>query len=347
MIFLCLGLGDPLPISATNGSGTGDLLDEIINKLPKKKIKKEKESANKDEKIENIQVALVGKPNVGKSSLINAILGEERMIVSSTPHTTREPQDIEVKYKDLAISFIDTAGISRKGQQAAKRTAKRNTLEKFSILKSLSAVKRASIVLLMIDISEKLSHQESRLVEEIIKRNISLIIVANKWDLIKVRDQKKYTQMIRSHLPFIPWAPIHFMSALTGAKVDKLYDYIIKAKEGRETSISANALTKFLGKLIKIHTPTKRKGTKRPHIYEFKQVDTAPPVFSVRIGAKDNISDSYLNFMSNRLREKFGFFATPIKIYVEKNKQIHGLHQEPSVSQSRKETKTKPKSRNT
>ncbi|MEA3449644.1 MAG: ribosome biogenesis GTPase Der [Patescibacteria group bacterium] len=336
-----LGLDEPLAISATNGSGTGDLLDKIVKKLPKKEKERKRPKktlaaflSEEETKKETINVAILGKPNVGKSSLVNALCGSERMIISAKAHTTREPQNIRLEHKDKIINFIDTAGISRKGQQTAKSTSGKNTLEKFSIKKSLDTIKNASVVLLMIDINKKLSHQESRLVEAIVERQNSLILVANKWDLIKIRDQKHYKQEIYAHLPFITWAPIHFISALNGSKVDKLYDFIAKAQAGRNTEINPNALDKFLKKLIKKHTPVKKKGTKRPHIYEFKQVDSAPPVFSVRIGAKDTISDAYLNFMSNRLRKKFGFYATPIKIYVERNKQIHGQHEESVKTQN-------------
>ncbi|MCK5358734.1 MAG: ribosome biogenesis GTPase Der, partial [Elusimicrobiales bacterium] len=258
-----LGLGEPLAISAANGSGTGDLLDEIINKLPesKKSVPSPLEGEGKGEVI---KVAIIGKPNVGKSSLVNSLLGEERIIVSPTAHTTREPQDIEIKYKKNHFVLIDTAGISKKGRQTAKRIKDKNTLEKFSILKSLAVIKKADVALLVIDINKGLTQQESKLVEEIIKKQTSLIIIANKWDLIKDKNTKHYTREINIALPFAVWAPIQFTSALTGAKTEKVLDLAAEIYQARHITIKENSLNKFLNKIVKIHRPTKAKGIKRP-----------------------------------------------------------------------------------
>lgn len=309
-----LGLGEPLIISATTGSGTGDLLDFVIKFL--KKHKKIKKAGKKEEKEKSISVCILGKPNVGKSSLLNKLLGWEKVIVSEIPHTTREPQDTEIAYLDRLITLIDTAGISRHGQKG-------KGLEKYGIRKSLKTLTKSNIVLLIIDINEDITHQDAKLVEEIIKRGKSFIIIANKWDLISEKNTKKYTQYIQGHFPFAVWAPILFVSALTGAKVKKIFDLILEIEKSREIKISDSRLNKFLVKIIKIHPPAKGKGIKKPRVYELKQVNINPPEFIVRIGAKEDLHASYLGFIKNKLREKYEIIGTPIKIDVVKNKQIH------------------------
>lgn len=319
-----LALGEPVAISATNGSGTGDLLDILVKELKRSGFRKERKVKKDDAKI--INVSIIGKPNVGKSSLINAILGEEKIIVSPIPHTTREPQDTIIEFNDHKINLIDTAGISKQGQKGARQAKLKNSLEKISIAQSLRTLKKAQIALLVIDVNEDLTHQDSKLVEEILDQKVSIIIVANKWDLIKERDLKNYTEKIYSSFPFIQWAPIQFVSAATKEKVHKIMDLIIEVDKERETEISENALSKFLGKIVKIHRPSKAKGTKHPHITNFKQVGTNPPIFSITIGSKDTIHFSYIRFIENRLREKFGFLGTPITIFVDQKKHRHGAH---------------------
>src|SRR3989339_331295 len=292
-----------------------------------KPVKKNELKETSIEKEDCINVCILGKPNVGKSSLINAILGEERVIVSATPHTTREPQDTEIIYKNKKINLIDTAGISKQGQRGAKKIKFKKALEKQSIEKTLWILNRSNIALLVLDINEGLTHQDSKLVEEIVNRNISLIIIGNKWDLIKEKNTKKYTENIYYALPFAAWAPIQFLSAKTGNKVQKTLDLILEIYEQRIVKIDANPLNKFLAKIIKKHRPVKARGTKHPHIFELKQETVNPPKFSIRIGAKDTIHFSYLQFIKNRLREKFGFHGTPLTIYVDKNKRIHGKHE--------------------
>ncbi|MEA3398729.1 MAG: ribosome biogenesis GTPase Der [Patescibacteria group bacterium] len=334
-IFNKLGLGEPILISAATGSGTGDLLDIIIKKLsqqspislaPASLVSNFGKQSGRIS--DSINVAIIGKPNVGKSSLINALLGEERIIVSPIPHTTREPQDIQLEYAGQTIKLVDTAGISRQGQKHIRGIRAKKSLERLSITRSLSTLKRADIACLIIDINEAITHQDQRLVEEITKTKTSLIVIANKWDLIETRDTKAYTKHIYSEFPFARWAPIQFISALTKEKVNKLPDLILEIIEQRKTEISPNALAKFLNRIVKKHRPAKAKGTKHPRIYELKQKKINPPIFSIRIGAKDTIHFSYVRFIENRLREKFGFLGTPITICIEKNKPIHGKHEE-------------------
>lgn len=321
-----LALGEPVPLSANTGSGTGDLLDIVISRLKKEK-KFKKEAAALAAEPEQIKVCIIGKPNVGKSSLINSILGEERVIVSSVPHTTREPQDTVIEYGDRQIKFVDTAGISKKGKQTAyTKKEKKSALEKYGIEKSLKALEKSDIALLVLDISEDIARQDARIVEEIFNRKKSLIIIANKWDLIPERDTEKYKDYIYDKFPFARWAPIQFTSALTKEKVQKIIDLIKIVDEQRKAEMTDSGANSFLMRLVRRHKPAKGKGLRHPHIHEFKQVKSNPPVFELRIGAKDNLHFSYVRFIENRLREKYGFLGTPISIFVTKNKLIHGKH---------------------
>ena len=306
-----LGLGEPIAVSAVTGTGTGDLLDIVVKALKKRKVNKKAD----DKERETISVCFVGKPNVGKSSLLNSLLGYEKVIVSPIAHTTREPQNTEIIYNDKSITFVDTAGISRHGH--------RGGLEKYGIDKSLEALWQADVALLVLDVSEELTHQDIKLTQEIIDRGKSMIIIANKWDLVGERDTKEYTQRIRSVLSFASWAPIQFISAKTGEKVKKIFDLVLEVNDIRHKEISDSQLSHFLSKIVKIHLPAKGKGINPPHIYEIKQISTNPPRFTVRIGPNDSLHFSYMRFIKNQLRERFGLDALPIKIKIENNPDIH------------------------
>jgi len=314
-----LSMGEPIPVSASSGSGTGDLLDIIIKNL---KIKSTSDIRHPTSDIRHpVNVCIIGKPNVGKSSLINSILGYERVIVSAAPHTTREPQDTKIEYNNQIINLIDTAGINRKG-------AKTDGLEKYGIEKSLSALNKADIALLILDINKNITHQDAKLVEEIFDRKKSLIIVANKWDLIEERDTKRYTKYIYAQFPFAHFAPIQFTSALTGEKTKKVLDLVLEIKEQRGKKLGDSQLNKFLVKIVKRHKPAKAKGTKHPRIYELKQTRSDPPKFELRIGPKDTLHFSYVRFIENRLREQYGFMGTPLTTRITKGRVVHGMHDE-------------------
>jgi GTPase len=308
-----LGLGEPIAVSAVTGAGTGDLMDLIAKYLKKRKLS----ARELPEEEEKIRACILGKPNVGKSSLLNSLVGYEKVIVSPIPHTTREPQNTELKYSGKKIIFIDTAGIS----QHAHKT---EGLEKYGVEKSLGTLRRADIALLVLDINEGITHQDARLVEEIVEAGKSLIIIANKWDLVAERNTKKYTETIRDNFPFANWAPIQFVSAKTGEKVQKIFDLILELEAARKIKLSVSQLSHFLSKIVKIHYPAKGKGTRAPHIYEIRQEGENPPLFSVRIGTDDNLHFSYTRFIINKLREQYGFAGVPIKIYVENKPHVHG-----------------------
>ncbi|MFA5155665.1 MAG: ribosome biogenesis GTPase Der [Patescibacteria group bacterium] len=308
-----LGLGEPQVISAATGLGTGDLLDLVTQRLKRPKIK---ESAQENESEPVTSACIIGKPNVGKSSLLNAILGYERVIVSDSPHTTREPQDTLINYRGRPITLIDTAGISKQGRKSAG-------LEKYGIEKSLHSLNKADIALLVLDISEAIVHQDAKLVQEIVDRGKSLVLIANKWDRAKPRDPKKMTTAIYDQLPFATWAPIQFISAKTGEKVNKIMDLILAIGDQRKLTLSDSQCEKFMKAVIKVHKPAKGKGLRAPRLYEFRQIKSNPPIFRLRIGPDDDLHFSYLRFMINRLRERHGFIGTPIQIRVTKEKKSH------------------------
>lgn len=290
------------------------------------KEKKEDE----DEKNRTIKVCLLGQPNVGKSSLLNALMGEERVIVSPVAHTTREPQDTVFEYEGKKIIIVDTAGLSREGQKASKhRKTEIKTAEDLigsGIAKSFGALNKADIALMVLDVNKTITHQDQAIMEEIISRGKSVIIIANKWDLVPEKDTKKYTDYIYDNFPFAHWAIIQFVSALTGEKIKKVMDLIVKISEVRKKEIPASVLNKFMMHLVKVHRPSKGRGIKYPRVHKFEQVRTNPPKFEMRIGAKEDLHNSYTRFVENRLREKFEIISTPLSIRVIKGRKVHGAH---------------------
>lgn len=326
--FYHLGLGQVYPVSAATGAGTGDMLDAVLEHLNidvTKNIRRDEEEEIKSTDIVSdaptspIKVCILGKPNVGKSSLLNAILGYNRVIVSEVPHTTREPQSTNFVYKDKPLVLVDTAGITKHGHKS-------HTLEKFSMDKSLASLKKSDIALLILDINDPLTKQDSRLVEEIFERKKSLILVANKWDLADERDTKKFTNYIYGELPFATHAPIQFISAKNNSKIDHLLDLILTVDNQRHVTLSQNNLDWLMKTAVKKHRPTKGRGTKYPRLYAFTQTGTNPPTFMVRVGTRESLADSYLRFLENQLREKFGFTGTPISMWVQKGRDVHGAH---------------------
>ncbi len=312
--FYKLNLDAPWPISAASGVGTGDLLDEIVKNLKKIKKPSVKKVVKEDES--NIKVAIVGRPNVGKSSLINALLGVKRLVVSATPHTTRDAQDIVLNFEKQKLTLIDTAGIRRRSKKS------KNNFEKQSVEQSLQTLKRADIMILMTDVSKKLSWQDKHLINEAQEHGVGIIIVANKWDLIPDKDKdtiNEYTKYYQRFLPFITWAPIIFTSATQKIRLKRLLTLIVNIYKEKNKTITENALNKLLKSIVKRHKPSRGKGTKHPYIYSLKQIRTNPPVFAIKMNFKAELHDSYLRFIENNLRYKFGFSGTPIKIIVNKS----------------------------
>ncbi|MFH1610785.1 MAG: ribosome biogenesis GTPase Der [Patescibacteria group bacterium] len=313
--FQNLGLGDVCGMAAVSGVGVGDLLDNIIKKL---KLKKRKRTDLN--KKDSIKVSIIGKPNAGKSSLLNQILGEDRAIVSSIPHTTREPQDILIEYKNKSIQLIDTAGIRRKSKVKAK------TLESAGIAMSIKTLKRSDIALFVLDMSEPLSAQDAQLAGLFIDSGVSVIFVANKYDLLDIDmyTTKEVRKNILQYFPFLTWAPIIFTSAKSGKNTHKILQLVLDIYEMRTKKIKKEELNELVNYLMKKMPPPRQPrkfgslNKTRAFISKAVQKDTNPPVFEINVTNLAKIPESYLRYLENNIRKKFKFDGTPIKIVVER-----------------------------
>jgi GTPase len=310
--WLKLGFGEPFPVSAANGANVGNLLDEIFKRIGKtsKRPKKIKEG-------NAIRVALIGKPNVGKSSLFNDLIGKKEVIVNAMPHTTRESHDTLVEVDGQPIIFVDTAGIRRKAKVSGE-------LERLGIGKSLNTIKQADIVLLVLDASEPLASQDQQLGGLLREKTKSTIIVVNKWDLAEnnsdaFRNETK--EMVYAAFPHLDFAPIVFTSAKNAYKVHQIFPLIFRAWQERHTIVPENELKEFFKKVTREHRPSRGKGTRHPEILSFHQIHNNPPMFEMMIKFKTSVHFSYVRYIENRLREKFGFFASPIVIKLTKLKR--------------------------
>lgn len=301
-----LGLGEPFFVSALLGSGTGDLLDEIIKQLS---IKRQKIKIKKQIPIGIYKLSIVGKPNVGKSSLLNAILGEKRVIVHELPHVTREPQDIIINWQGHLILLVDTVGIR-------KKTKIKSPLEIEGVRKSLRILKKSDVALFVVEAHNFVTKQDMALASYIIKSKRGIVIVVNKWDLIKNKTEKSiinYAKYFYRAFPYLNWAPIIFISAKQDLRVKKVLDLALKVKMEREKRIEKEELEKFFKQFPK---PKKTKRTKIK-IYSLEQTEIRPPRFVLLVSKKTELHSSYLKFLEKRLREKFGFIGTPIEIRIE------------------------------
>ncbi len=293
-----------ISVSAKNGAGAGDLLDEIFNAFETAGI----ELPAAEEAARAINIAIIGKPNVGKSSLLNSLLKKEVAVVSSTAHTTREPQDITLDYNGHPITLIDTAGIR-------KRARVERGFEKMGVHKSILALRRADIALLVLDVTDTLGSQDKRLAELAASSKKGLIVIGNKIDLVKSPDwHKQFTTYLYRSMPFLDWAPLLFASALTAEKTHKIYDTILEVAEARKKTPDSKELENFIKKIARAHKPLKAKGVRHPYIFGIKQTGTEPPSFVITIKEKTSVHDSYLKFLSKKIREQFGFPGTPIVI---------------------------------
>ncbi len=312
-----LHLGQAFPISAANGRNIGDLLDVIFKQINKQK-KRPKSKINSDK---TINISLIGKPNVGKSSLFNKIIGQDKVIVSSKAHTTREPFDTNITFqkdkKKYFLNFIDTAGIRRKAKV-------KGLLEKEGIKKSIKTIEKSDIILLILDGSEPISSQDMQLGGLIKKRSKSVIIIINKWDLSEDKSDKYRNQvkkMVYSYFPHLDFAPILFVSGKTGLKVQQILPLILQINNARQTEIPTQVLDKFLDNITKQHKPARGKGTRHPKLLRFKQINSNPPIFELTIKNKTSLHRSYLNYIEHKLREQFNFLGTPIVIKLTKQKR--------------------------
>jgi GTP-binding protein len=301
------GLPSPIPVSALRGTGSGDLLDAVYATL-----KKNGTPPAEITEVLGARVAVVGKPNVGKSSLLNAIVQEERFIVSPIAHTTREPIDTLIEVDGKEYVFIDTAGIRKLG-----KVRRSGGLEEAGVERTMEAVKRADIALFVVDASEPLGSQDRTLAGLLDEAHAGVIVVANKWDLIEDKTPdtiNKFTEYIRAIFPFLKWAPVIFTSAKTGQRVENIFALIDSVQRARYMEIPEDELDEFFRKAVKKVLPTKGKGPSPPKVLGLKQVGVAPPKFSVTIRAKrtDVINQSYLRYLENQLHEAFDLEGTPV-----------------------------------
>ncbi len=300
--FYNLGLGDPYPLSATNAIGIGDILDAIFDNFPE-----DNEVTEGDEKI---KVALIGKPNVGKSSLINKILGEERVIVSDIAGTTRDAIDSYFENEFGKYVFIDTAGIRRKSKV-------NESIEKFSVMRTLLAIERADVCLMMIDATEGVTDQDAKIAGEAHEAGKGIILVVNKWDEIEKDTYtiETFKKDVYNKLSYLTYAPIIFISAKTGQRVNKLYEMINQVASQNALRVSTSMLNQVLNEAIAIVQPPTDKG-KRLKIYYMTQGSTKPPTFVVFVNDKELFHFSYERYLINCLRKEFGLIGTPIRMIV-------------------------------
>ena len=296
--FYELGIGDPIPVSAGQALGLGDMLDEVVSHFPKRDAEEEED--------DRIKVAIVGRPNVGKSSLINKILGEERVIVSDIPGTTRDAVDTFVEREGNEYLLIDTAGLRRKSKI-------KENIERYSILRTIAAVERCDVCVLLIDAEEGISDQDTKIAGIAQERGKAAIIAVNKWDLIEKDDKtmKEFTQKIRNELAYMPYAPLLFISAVSGQRIHKLFSLIHTVYQNHALRISTGVLNDVLLEATAIHAPPTDKG-RALRIYYTTQVSVKPPTFVLFVNDKRLMHFSYVRFLENKIRENFGFDGTPL-----------------------------------
>ena len=305
--FYNLGIGDPVPISAASRLGLGDMLDIVVSYFPPK--------TEAEEEDERPQIAIVGKPNVGKSSIINKLLGENRVIVSNIAGTTRDAIDTDVKHNGREYIFIDTAGLRRKNKI-------KEELERYSIIRTVTAVERADVVLMVIDAVEGVTEQDAKIAGIAHERGKGVIIVVNKWDAIEKNDKtmREYEAKVRQILSFMPYAEIMYVSALTGQRLPKLFDMIDMVIENQTLRIATGVLNEIMTEAVAMQQPPSDKG-KRLKLYYITQVAVKPPTFVIFVNDKELMHFSYTRYLENKIREAFGFRGTSLKFFIRERKE--------------------------
>ncbi len=301
--FYALGVGDVVAISAIHGAGIGDLLDKVVDAFGELTVEDEDE-----EESEHLKIAIVGKPNAGKSTLLNHILGEERAIVSPIAGTTRDAIDSEIMWHGAPVTLIDTAGIRRRGRIEPG-------VEKFSVVRSMDAIERADVALLMIDAEDGVTEQDEHIAGYILESYKSVVIVINKWDAVEkdAYTMHTFTEKVREKLHFIPYAPLIFISALTGQRIHQVLETANRVWEARFFRIQTSKMNQLLRDAVQRHPPPTR-GTKRLKLYFASQVRTDPPVFLFNVNDRKLVHFTYKRYLENRIREEFTFEGTPIRL---------------------------------
>lgn len=305
--FYNLGMGDPMPISAASRLGLGDALDEVVKYFP--------EGSENAEEDERPHIAIIGKPNVGKSSIINKILGENRLLVSDIAGTTRDAVDTSVVHNDKEYVFIDTAGLRRKNKI-------KEEIERFSIIRAVSAVERCDVAVLVINAEDGVTEQDAHIGGIAHERGKGIIVAVNKWDAIEKDDKTIYrmTEKIHEILSFMPYAEIVFISAKTGQRIDKMFDLIDMVIQNQSLRVQTGVLNEIITEAVALQQPPSDKG-KRLKIFYTTQVSVKPPTFVVFVNDKELMHFSYTRYLENKIRETFGFRGTALKMIVRERKE--------------------------
>lgn len=304
--FYNLGIGEPHAISAANQMGIGDLLDEVVALFP--------DRIGEDEEDDRPRIAIVGKPNVGKSSIINKLIGENRLVVSDIAGTTRDAVDTSVKYNKKEYVFIDTAGLRRKNKI-------KEELERYMIVRTVSAVERADVVVLVIDGTEGVTEQDAKIAGIAHERGKGVIIAVNKWDAVEKDDKTiyRFTERIRNTLAYMPYAELIFISAKTGQRLNKLYETIDMVIENHSLRVATGVLNEIMTEAVALQQPPSDKG-KRLKLYYMTQVSVKPPTFVIFVNDKELMHFSYQRYIENKIRESFGFKGTPLHFIIRERK---------------------------
>ncbi len=304
--FYELGMGEAFVVSAMHGTGTGDLLDEVVHHI--------KEFDESTEEDQSTKIAIVGKPNVGKSSLLNKMIGEERALVSHIPGTTRDAIDTMLEYNNIPITIIDTAGIRRRGKVLPG-------VEKYSVIRSMNAIERADVAILVIDATTNITAQDAHIAGYIKDAWKSAVVVVNKWDLIEkdTYTVNEYTAQIRESLKFVSYVPIIFISALTGKRVDQVLPLALQVQEERLVRLSTAQINRIIHRAQDLHPSPSRSG-RHLRIYYGTQVRNDPPTFMLYVNNPEYAHYSYLRYLENQIRKDYPFIGTPVRIVLKRRR---------------------------
>ena len=304
--FYNLGIGDPIPVSGASRLGIGDLLDEVVKHFDASQMEEEED--------DRPRIAVVGKPNVGKSSLINKLLGENRVIVSNIAGTTRDAVDTEILHNGVPYVFIDTAGLRRKNKI-------KEDLERYSIIRTVTAVDRADVVIIVIDAKEGITEQDAKIAGIAHERGKGIIVAVNKWDAIEKNDKTiyQYTNKLKETLSFMPYAEYIFISAETGQRLPKLFELIDAVRQNQNMRVATGVLNEIVSEAVAMQQPPSDKG-KRLKIYYVTQVAVKPPTFVVFVNDKELMHFSYTRYIENQIRNAFGFRGTSLKFIIRERK---------------------------